>query len=583
MSKCLNKILKMKNILLIFISIVSVTNMFAQERAKDTLSTDEIVVVKPYTPTISDAFKIKDNPTLEDENIQKDSISYAFFSVPVASTFTPTKGKAQSVVREPLDKIYENFVAVGFGNYTTPYLEAFLHSSSSRNNDFGAFIQHQSSRGGIKGVLVDDDYSDSRLQLFYKQFERDYNWDAYLGAQHKIYNWYGLPSDIIYDPTFLNTIDPKQTYLNIFAGGHFNFEEGIFKGGNIELNQLSDNYSTNEIQVLLTPEIEFPISSELISLPITFGFITSKFEQSYFGLGELKSTFLYFGASPSLEVLRDDLTVNLGARVYYSFDLESKTNKFYAYPNVTASYKLVDETLIAYAGITGDLHQNSYRELSNENPFVSPTLNILQTDKQYNAFLGAKGKLSANIGYNFKASYQSERNKPLYIQNFSKTGGTTIPTFAYEAGNSFGVVYDNLQTLQIYGELDINISKEFKFGGSVEYNNFTTTTQAKAWNLPTLKASVFADYHAKKWYAGADLYFANERYDYVIPFGSPIGSEVKLDAFIDLNLNTGYVFTDRLTAFIRGNNLLSTNYQRYTNFDVQGIQVLGGIIYKFDF
>ena len=98
------------------------------------------MVIKPYTPTISDAFKIKDNPQIENENIQKDSVTYSFFSVPVASTFTPTKGKAQSVVREPLDKIYENFIAVGFGNYTTPYLEAFLHSSSTRSNDFGAFV-----------------------------------------------------------------------------------------------------------------------------------------------------------------------------------------------------------------------------------------------------------------------------------------------------------------------------------------------------------------------------------------------------------------------------------------------------------
>ena len=181
----------MKKVIFITLSLFATIIIVAQEKVKDTLNTNEILVVKPYTPTISDAFKIKDNPQLENENIQKDSITYTFFSIPVASTFTPTKGKAQSVVREPLDKIYENFVAVGFGNYTTPYLETFLHSSSSRSNDFGAFIKHQSSDGGIKDILVDDNYSDSQLNLFYKQFERDYNWEANLGAQHQIYNWYG--------------------------------------------------------------------------------------------------------------------------------------------------------------------------------------------------------------------------------------------------------------------------------------------------------------------------------------------------------------------------------------------------------
>ena len=119
----------------------------------------------------------------------------------------------------------------------------------------------------------------------------------------------------------------------------------------------------------------------------------------------------------------------------------------------------------------GDLEQQSYREFAQDNPFVSPTLNIQQTDNQYNAFLGAKGKLSSNVGYNFKASYQQDKNKALYVNNFSKTDGTTLPMYNYEAGNSFGVIYDNIETLSAFAEIDVYISKEFSFGGTVEYNN----------------------------------------------------------------------------------------------------------------
>jgi len=573
----------MKKVILITLSIFSTAITFAQGKAKDTLNTDEIMVVKPYTPTISDAFKIKDNPKIEKDNIKKDSVSYTFFSVPVASTFTPTKGKAQSVVREPLDKIYENFVAVGFGNYTTPYLEAFLHSSSTRSNDFGAFIKHQSSAGGIKDILVDDNYSDSQLNLFYKQFERYYNWEANLGAQHQIYNWYGLSEGITYDPTFLTTIDPKQTYLNIFGGGSFNFEDAIFKGGKLRVDYFSDNYKSSEIQAKISPEVEFPISSELINLPFDLEFITGSFKQNYITSDAVEYSFVNLGASPSLEILRDKLTVNIGARVYYSFDLESKQNKFYAYPNVTASYKLVDETVIGYAGVTGDLHQNSYREFANDNPFVSPTLNILPTDQQYNAFLGAKGKLSSKVGYNFKASYQSEKNKALYVQNPTMTNGITNPTYDFQSGNSFNVVYDNVTTLSFFGEVDVFVSKEFKFGGNIEYNNLNTDVQAKAWYTPTFKASAFANYNTKKWYVGADLFFIGEQFDSVQNFGDINAAVTSIDPYVDLNFNGGYVFTDRLTAFGKVNNVLGVNYDKYTNYKVQGIQVLAGIIYKFDF
>ena len=92
--------------------------------------------------------------------------------------------------------------------------------------------------------------------------------------------------------------------------------------------------------------------------------------------------------------------------------------------------------LTLYGGVTGDLHQNTFKGFADENPFVSPTLTMKRTDEQYNGFFGLKGKLASNIGYNFKASYSNERDKPLYKLNASKTSGTTIDLLGagYEAG-----------------------------------------------------------------------------------------------------------------------------------------------------
>jgi len=43
------------------------------------------------------------------------------------------------------------------------------------------------------------------------------------------------------------------------------------------------------------------------------------------------------------------------------------------------------------------------------------------------------------------------------------------------------------------------------------------------------------------------------------------------------------LFSDRLTAFVKFNNILADDYQKFTNFNVQGFQALAGITYKFDF
>ena len=570
-----------KRILISILSLTSVT-LFSQEKAKDTLKTDEIIVVKPYTPTISDAFKIKSNPKIDPSQNEKENVNYSFFSVPVASTFTPTKGTAQSVVREPLEKVYENFVAAGFGNYGTPYLEAFVHSNSHQYNDFGAFIKHQSSSGGIDGILVDDGYSDSELSLYYKQFERYYNWELIAGAQHNMQNWYGLPSDISYDPSFLEMLDPKQTHLNIFAEGNIAFDDAIFSKGTFNVNHFSDKYGSGEIHAYVAPTFEYPLSTDMFTTDASLEFLSSQFDNAYGLVGAVKNSFLNLGAMPSYEILRDNYSLALGAQVYYSFDLENSNNKFYFYPDVTFSYKLLDNTVIAFAGVTGDLEQNSYQKLTEENPFLSPTLNLLQTDQQYNAFVGARGKLSSTVSYSITGSYKNENDKVQFISNQSLTDGTIPVNENYEAGNSFGVVYDDVATINVTAELSVDLSKEFNFGGNISYNNYSPTNFDEVWNLPDFTSTLFAKYNTKNWYIGTDIYFVGERKDYIMPF---IGVDTvkTLDAYVDLNFNAGYEFSDRLTAFAKLNNVLSDNYERYSNFEVQGFQALAGVIYKFDF
>ena len=58
MRKHLNKII-------LAVLALSCTLVFSQE--KDTISTGVINVVKPYTPTIADAFKVKEVPSIDDE------------------------------------------------------------------------------------------------------------------------------------------------------------------------------------------------------------------------------------------------------------------------------------------------------------------------------------------------------------------------------------------------------------------------------------------------------------------------------------------------------------------------------------
>lgn len=575
----------MRKLYIIPLFLITTWVSFSQKSKKDTLKTEEITVVKPYTPSISAAFKVKSDPTIdESKRFQKENVTYSIFSIPVASTFTPSKGKVQGLRRAPKERFYENYISAGFGNYLSPLIKGFIHAGDQRYNDFGVFLDYYSSQGGIKDVLLDDNYSSTNIDMFYKQFDRDFNWKVNLGYGRDRYNYYGLPSDVTFNQNFLDAIDEKQVYNNMYLGGSINFDESVFEGATIEFVNFFDYYKSNEFRFIVKPKLNFPISTEFINAEILIDYVNGKFNQNYLNTAEITYSFLNLGINPNFEILRDDLSVNLGVKLYYTFDLENGLNKFKAYPNVTGSFNLVNDLFILQAGVTGDLIQNTYKEFSNENPFVSPTLNMQQTDQQYKAFIGAKGKFASNIGYNLNVSYQNEKDKTLFIQNPTRTDGTLETNHAFEAGNSFKVIYDEISTINVFGELNFEISKEFFLVANVSYSHFNTANELEAWNLPNLTGRISAEYKANDWFIGTKMFFGGNTKDYVVSYGQLLenGSIIENKMYADLNFNGGYIFSDRLSVFAKINNAISKSYNRFVNYPVQSIQVLAGVTYKFD-
>ncbi len=169
---------KQMNTNIIFLILLMVSGVvFSQKKKKDRITTEEINVVKPFSPTVSEAFKINAEPKIDSVELgNKKEISYSINSIPVASTFTPAKGKAKTLQRIPKERFYNNFISAGYGNYSTPIIEIFAHSNSSNYNDFGGFFNYHSSGGGIDGIVLNDDFKDLDVDLYYKQSERTFDW-----------------------------------------------------------------------------------------------------------------------------------------------------------------------------------------------------------------------------------------------------------------------------------------------------------------------------------------------------------------------------------------------------------------------
>ena len=554
--------------------------------AQDPIGSETVTVVKPYTPSVSDANKIRETPNRNDSVVfQKKPVQYSIFSVPVASTFTPAKGRATTVERVRPPRIYDNYATLGFGNYSNVLAEFYSNLEIDRESNFGIFMNHNSSQGGIKTVDLEDKFYDTELNLNYSTRDRDRAWIAEVGAEHQLFNWYGLPEDNLFTDMQLAAIDPQHNFISAYAGGEVELYDSFFKEASAKFRHSTDDHDSGENHFVADALFEVNIADELITTNVGADIIGGSFDWSYDPDAMLDYSFANFNINPSLLILRDNLSINLGINFVYGMDMERSDNSFYIYPDVQASYELAGDYFTAYAGLEGGLEQNSYYKFYKENPFVAPFLSINPTDNEYLGYVGGKGKLSNSVSYNVRASYQSEFNKPMFLHNFDMSDMVN-DGFAY--GNSFEVVYDDVKTLGFYAELNVDVNRNFRMGIKGEFFDYNTEFESEAWNLPTMQASLNADYQiTEKWYTGANLFYVGERMDQY-RYGPNISTTeplqtVTLDGYFDANAHLGYRFNDRLSAFVKGSNLLNNNYEKWLDYDVQGIQFLAGATYKFDF
>ncbi|CDF80225.1 TonB-dependent receptor, partial [Formosa agariphila KMM 3901] len=545
-----------------------------------------INVVKPYTPTISDAFKLKSTPTLDDDaTTQKKEIDYSILSVPVASTYIPTKGKAAVVEQEKPTPVYDNYINFGYGSYGNLQTELNASKEFNRIGSFGARFALDKSKDGIEDEVLDDSFSKLKVELDYINRQRDLTWSVRGGLKAQEYNWYGV--DDRYNISKNKNKDVEHNYYDLYLEGDVEYDYTYIRSASLTLRRFYDNFDSGETHLDFDGTVNLPVMDEEINTDVRFEYFSGQAGTTYANSRLPEYGNLLLGVSPSYEIRRDDYTLNVSVSMYYMLGMDSTESNFYLFPNLTGSYRIVDDALIAYGGFTGDVIQNTYRDFVHTNPFLSPSINVKPTDNNFNVYAGMLGKFTNNISYNVKVGYSSEDDKFLFMKNpFPATGDSMAGSTNYKYGNSFQVVYDDINTLQALLEVNADMNKNLKIGFRAEYNNYHTTLEEEAWNLPSIKGSLFGDYVSDyKWFAGANFFYVGERKDQnLLQTGTTTTSEIiDVKGYFDLNLNGGYNVSNAFTVFVKLNNLTAQNYEHWDNYNLQGFQVLGGATFQFDF
>jgi hypothetical protein len=274
-------------------------------------------------------------------------------------------------------------------------------------------------------------------------------------------------------------------------------EDSFFTGASLKYNRFWDNFGSAENRFLIKPSFALEISETTVNTNVIVDYVSGTFDNNLFNLDNVKYGFTNFGLNPSVKLNSDEWSFDLGLSLFYSADLENSNSNFFIYPNVTASYKLVGDLMIFYAGADGNLQQNTYRDFTNQNPFMAPRLRITPTSKQFDIFAGLKGKLAGNISYNIRGSYVNENDRA-FITGFPQLDASEPELIdiaeSYQFGNSFFLNYDDLKTLSFFGELKADFSKNISAGINGKFSSFSAKNSHDVFNLPAIEIGANAEF-----------------------------------------------------------------------------------------
>lgn len=547
-------------------------SVYAQSDKKegDDLGTEQVNVIQDYKPTIVDAVKLNDNPSINDSTPKSPKLTYTFLTKKFDKNFELEPIAAAKMKGEPLTKLYNSYIKVGLGTYTTPYFEAFVNNLRKKEYSVGAHAKHLSSTYSSKNNGYAG-FSDNEIGAFGKYFVKDNVVSAALDYTYNGMHYYGV--DRLYSDTVLKKKQTEQAYGNFgivakLLSTHHDSDNMNYEA-NLKYYNFTEQGPAVENNFFVDATLSKFVKTELFGANVAVDYYSNKNSLSDFSEALVS-------IAPFVKAAQERWEAILGIKV----TIESSAGKTHFFPNLHAKYNLVDNILAVYLDVDGKTERNSYKKLATENPFILSSLPIENSTTPFNATLGLRGNFSSEISFHVSGTYASLKNTPLFVNyalNFEQS--------------RFTVLYDDANYFNVHGELAYTTTDKFRLGGKIDYFNYAMENEAQAWHKPSLQLAFTGKYNLQdKIWIMADVFTINKQYAKISEFTgfTPVGNQLliaestlELKGITDVNIGVEYLYNKRLSAFVKFNNIAAYRYYRWNNYPTQRFNLLAGISYAF--
>ncbi|MFN5318142.1 MAG: hypothetical protein ACK5CY_04810 [Bacteroidia bacterium] len=528
-------------------------------------------IIGSYKPKIPDAQKINEQPTITDTVKEKLTIEYELFSRKVNTVYEVDPIKAANMRGELQKKLYPGYFKGGFGTYMSPYAELFYNTTRSKKQALGFHYRHFSSENDLKDY-ADGPFSRNSIDLNGKTFIKKSVLSGSLDYDRNVVRYYGIPEDslsTLWKDFDVNPDVLRQRYQLINAHAELNdlypvdshatkFKAAINFYNYSALDTAQENsFNTNGLGSFYYKEYDLFVGGDF----------------SYFknqnALGEYQISLLTL--KPGIRFKKDNWRLSANVGLFSAF---GDTSFFKVVPELDFDWNIYERFIVLNIGTDSRYERLSYRNLTEQNPFLDENVELRNTWKPFRVYAGLRGAISSRIGYSMRASYVQIENQHYFVND------TT-----YGNWNKMVVVYDNPGLFEFNGELFWQKSDKMKLSARADYMAYSADVQQRPWHIPSLRMSINGAYKIKdKIKLNAAVHTINRQFARVITsdsLGVPVIRQEELKGIVDVNLGAEYRYSKRIGMFLQLNNVLNRRYFRYMNYPLQRFNALGGITLSF--
>ncbi len=484
------------------------------------------------------------------------SLEYSFESFFYPAEAIALRLRPRPLASVPEEKLYGNYLRAGFGNFATPFLDFYSTNKRQKEFSYGMKLNYMNS---FRGPVDEANSAQGRFNtgIFGSVYGDKITLSGEAGYIRENLHFYGYqdgtgiePDDIL---QVFNRLDLKGSFKNTSAEDDFQIN------GKLGLKNVSNNFDAKETEIYADLQSTLEVLAEARTITdLSFSSI-SRDDPQFSGENRV-----FVSARGGLEYQLDRLRIHAILRADYLPDTLAGEKGLHLYPIAGILYQPIDNVEIKF-GTSGGVQKQTYNMFSSQNLYLQEGQYVAGTILQSGLY--ANARISLGNYFNLSGGIEISSYKNSFYFNNDPLDQSR-----------FEVLYDTGVVRLVNPTVTLLFNKDEKYRTSLSLDlfNYSMDVLPEAWHKPAYVLGSNSNINiVEKFRITLDAYL----------MGGIKAQEgvqtVELDAITDLNLGIEYFTGSRMSVFLQGKNLTGSNYQLLNNYPVRGIQVLGGMSYKF--